>query len=70
MKAGLIGRDDRNIDERTAAFDTEVEGAERHDRVIALLLGLREGLMEIGRRLLHLRRQQFVEGGERHREDV
>ena len=57
----LARADDRDVDQRAAAVDAEVERAERHGRVVALLLGLQIGGVEIGRDQLDLGRPEPAE---------
>ena len=61
MQRRLQRRDHRNVDQRAAAVDAEVERAERDRGVVAFALGLPERLVEDRRRRLDFRRPGPVE---------
>ncbi len=65
MQRGLQRPDHRNVDRRPATINAEIQHAERHDRVIALPLGLTESLMKQRCRGLNLGRTETVKGTRR-----
>jgi hypothetical protein len=62
-KAGFHRRDHWYVDGATAAVDAEVEHAQRHDRVVAFLLGAPIGVDKGRRYELDLRRRHAVQLG-------
>src|SRR6185437_12734230 len=62
MEYGFARRDHRDIDQRAAAVDAEVEHTERNDRIVTLPLGFEISRMIIRRDQLDLRRAQPVVG--------
>src|SRR4029079_3246509 len=69
MEHRLARADHRNIDQRAAAIDAEVERAERHHRIVTLLLGADEGIVIVGRDQLDLGWAQYAERPQSHTKD-
>ena len=69
VEHGLARPHDRDVDQRAAAVDPEVERAERHRGVVALALGLQVAGVIIGRDQLDLGRPEAAERRRRDRDD-